>query len=176
MDSFVQFQVVKSSNDVINLQKLCDKIEISVRNWDSLDLKKETYGNLLILIINARLPEELRLYLSTKFKNNSWNIDDLLTFLKTDVEAKERLISNSNYDKSFGGNKDNKSQNSHGRPFTSQSLYNSSDNHNPCDNTKKRCPFCNLNNHPPSRCLKVSNSVSRKTILRKNGLCFICFS
>ena len=93
MDSFVQLPVVKNSNDVINLRKLYDKIEISVRNLDSLDVKKETYGNLLISIINARLPEELRLYLSRKFKNNLWNIDDLLTFLKTDVEAKERLMS-----------------------------------------------------------------------------------
>ena len=139
-------------------------------------MEKETYGNLLISTINARLPEELRLYLSRKFKNNLWNIDDLLTFLKTDVEAKERLTSNSNYDKSFDGDKDNKSKNSNGRAFTSQSLFNTSDNHNPRDNTKKRCPFCNLNNHSPSRCLKVSNSVSRKTILRKSGLCFICFS
>ena len=78
------------------------------------------------------------------------NIDYLLTVLKTDVEAKERLISNNNYGKSFDGNKDNKSKNSNGRPFTSQSLFNSSDNHNPRDNTKKRYPFCNLNNHPPS--------------------------
>ena len=54
-------------------------------------------------------------------------------------------------------------------------MFNSSDNYNPRDNTKKRCPFCNLNNHPPSICLKVSNSVSRKTILRKSGLSFICF-
>ena len=66
-----------------------------------------------------------------------WNIDDLLTFLKTDVEAKERLISHSNYDKSFDGNEDNKSKNSNGRPFTSPSLFNSSDNHNPHESTKR---------------------------------------
>ena len=66
-----------------------------------------------------------------------WNIDDLLTFLKTDVEAKERLISHSNYDKSFDGNEDNKSKNSNGRPFISPSLFNSSDNHNPHDSTKR---------------------------------------
>ena len=112
-------------------------------------MKKETCGNLLTSIINARLPKELRLYLSRMFENNLWNIDDLLTFLKTDIEDKERLISDSNYNKLFDGNEVNKSKNS-----------NSSDNHNPCDNTKERCPFCNLNNHPPSRCLKVSNSVS----------------
>ena len=107
MDSFVQLPVVKNSNDVINLRKLYDKIEISVRNLDSLVVKKETYENLLISIINARLPEELPLYLSRKFKNNLWNIDDLLTFLKADVRAQERLISNINYDKWFDCNKDN---------------------------------------------------------------------
>ena len=105
MDSFVQLPVVKNSNDAINLRKLYDKIEISVRDLDSLDVKKENYRN---KFINARLPEELRLYLSRNFKNNLWNIDDLLPFLKIDVEAKGRLISNSNYDKSFDGNKDNK--------------------------------------------------------------------
>ena len=173
MDSFVQLPVVKNSNDAINLRKLYDKIEISVRDLDSLDVKKENYRN---KFINARLPEELRLYLSRNFKNNLWNIDDLLPFLKIDVEAKGRLISNSNYDKSFDGNKDNKGKNTNGRAFTSRSLFNSSDNNNPRDNTKKRCPFCNLNNNPPSRCLKVSNSVSRKTILRKSGLCSTCFS
>ena len=132
---------------------------------------------MLISIINVRLPEKLHLYfiyILVGSLKRSCVIS--IIFLKTDVEGKERLISNSNYDKSFDGSKDNKSKNSNGRPCTSQSLFNSSNNHNPCDNTKKRCPFCNLNNHPPSRCLKVSNSVSRKTILRKNGLCFICFS
>ena len=77
------------------------------------------------------------LYLSRRFINSLRNIDDLLTFLKTDVKAKERLISHSNYDKSFDGNEDNKSKNSNGRPFTSPSLFNSSDNHNPHNSTKR---------------------------------------
>ena len=82
------------------------------------------------------------------------------------MQCKELLLSDSNYDKSFGGNKDNKSKSCNGLPFISRSLFNSSDNHNPRDNTqKKRCPFCNCSSHPPSRCLKVSNSVSQKTIL-----------
>ena len=84
---------------------------------------------------------QLRLYLSRKFKNNLWNIDDLLTILKTDVEVNERLISKSNYDKSFDGNKDNKPKNSNGRLFASQSLLNSRNNHNPRDNTKKNVHF-----------------------------------
>ena len=42
--------------------------------------------------------------------------------------------------------------------------------------TQKRCPFCNLNNHPSSKSLKVSNSVSQKNILRKNGRCFVWYT
>ena len=61
--------------------------------------------------------------------------------MKTDVETNERLISNSNYDKSFDCNKDNKSKDSNGIPFTSQFLSNSSNNNNPHDNTKKDAHF-----------------------------------
>ena len=108
MDRFVQLPVVKNSNEVSNLRQLYDKIEISIRGLDSLNVKKETFRNLSISIINVRLPEGLRLYLGRKFKNNFWKIDDILNFPKIDVKAKERLVSNSNYDKSFDGSKGNK--------------------------------------------------------------------
>ena len=119
MDRFVQLPVVKNSNEVSNLRKLYDKIEISIRGLDSLNVKKETFRNLSISIINVRLPEGLRLYLGRKFKNNFWKIDDILNFPKIDVKAKERLVSNSNYDKSFDGSKGNKSKNSKGIPLSS---------------------------------------------------------
>ena len=91
LHGFVQLPVVKNSNDVINFWKLYKKIEIGVRNLDCLDVKKESYGNLLISLINAWLPEDLCLHLCRIFKNNKWNLDELLNFLKTDVEAKEHL-------------------------------------------------------------------------------------
>ena len=40
MDSFVQLRVSKNSNDVVNLRKLYDRIEIIVRNFVSLEVKK----------------------------------------------------------------------------------------------------------------------------------------
>ena len=47
MDSFVQLPVVENSNDVINLRKINEKVEIIVRNLDSLDVKNDNF-NLLI--------------------------------------------------------------------------------------------------------------------------------
>ena len=47
MDSFVQLPVVKNSNDVINLRKIIEKVEISVRNLDSLDVKNDNFNFLI---------------------------------------------------------------------------------------------------------------------------------
>ena len=79
MDSFEQLPVAKNSIDEINLQKLYDKIEISVRNFNSL---------------GVRLPEELRSYLIRKFKNNLWNIDDLSRSSHPEVFCKKRVLRN----------------------------------------------------------------------------------
>ena len=39
---------------------------------------------------------------------------------------------------------------------------------------RKIC-FCNSINYPPWRCLKISNPQHKRTMLKGNGLCFICF-
>ena len=35
--------------------------------------------------------------------------------------------------------------------------------------------FCNSINHPPWRCFKISNPQHKRTILKRYGLCFLCF-
>ena len=47
MDSFVQLPAVKNSNDVINLRKINEKVEINVRNLDSLDVKNDNFNFLI---------------------------------------------------------------------------------------------------------------------------------
>ena len=43
------------------------------------------------------------------------------------------------------------------------------------EETNRKFVFCNSINEPPWRCLKISNPQHKKTILKRNGLCFICF-
>ena len=47
MGSFVQLPVAKNSNDVINLRKINEKVEINVRNLDSLDVKNDNLNFLI---------------------------------------------------------------------------------------------------------------------------------
>ena len=61
MQQFVSLPVIKSVNDVKRLRKLYEKVESSVRNLKTLDVDPSSYGDLLVLLINAKLPNELRL-------------------------------------------------------------------------------------------------------------------
>ena len=49
------------------------------------------FGNLLVPIVMKKIPSELRLVVSRKFgSEESWNLDALLSALKTELEARER--------------------------------------------------------------------------------------
>ena len=50
------------------LTKLYEKVESSVRNLKTLDVDPSSYRNLLVPLINAKLPNELRLSISRKFE------------------------------------------------------------------------------------------------------------
>ena len=41
--------------------------------------------------------------------------------------------------------------------------------------SNKQCVFCNLKNHKSYKCLRVTEPVARKQILKQNKNCFICF-
>ena len=92
MIKFVQLAKIKSSSDVKGLRNMYHQIEISVRNLKSLDIDINTFGSLLVPLLNDKLPSELRVILSRQFENDIWRLDDMLKCLKTDVEAKERSM------------------------------------------------------------------------------------
>ena len=84
---FVSLPVKKSVIDVKGLGKLNEKAENSVRNSKALEVDSSSYGNLPVSLINAKLPNELRIL------NEVWLLSDLLKHLKIEIEAKERSIS-----------------------------------------------------------------------------------
>ena len=99
------------------MQKLYSKIKISLGNDEFLVVKRESYGNLLISLINAKLPEDFRLHLGRNFKNNMWNLDELFNLSKTDVKAKECLSAINYFEFYF------ESVENHCRKFLLQRLY-----------------------------------------------------
>ena len=83
MQQFVSLSVTKSVNDVKELRKLYEKVQSSVRNFKNImDLDLSSSGNLLVFLINAKLPNKLRLSTSRKFENEIWLLSDLLKHLK----------------------------------------------------------------------------------------------
>ena len=58
---FVSLPVKKSVIDVKGLGKLNEKVENSVRNSKALEVDLSSYGNLPVSLINAKLPNELRI-------------------------------------------------------------------------------------------------------------------
>ena len=78
MQQFVSLPVIKSVNDVKGLRKLYEKVESSIRNLKTLDVDPSSYGNLLVPLINAKLPNGLRLLISRKFENEVPLLSDLL--------------------------------------------------------------------------------------------------
>ena len=84
----------------------------------------------------------------------------MLKILKREVETKERSFS-------IGTSSEFEPEKRDRETIQYQPFYSS---------LERKCPFCNLNNHPASNCLKVTNIAARKQILRRKGMCFICFN
>lgn len=169
MQKFVKIPKVKNIHDIQGLRFLCDSVETSIRNLNSLRVETSSYGTLLVPLLNEKLPGELRITIARNFENSVWDLNEMIKILKTEINAKELsvCVGTSN---SIETNKDNFSFEN--KNFTTSALYVSNKN----NYKRKSCDFCNLKNHVTSRCLKVTEPGARKRILRQKGLCFVCFS
>ena len=92
MKKLVFIPRVKNPNDVLDLRKLLDQVESSVRNLKSLKIETSSYVQLLVPLLNEKLPNDLRLRIAREFENGVWLLDDMLGILKKEVERKKRSI------------------------------------------------------------------------------------
>ena len=160
MQKLEKLPTIKSSNDISGLRKTYDQTEVCVRNLKALNIDIAIYGAILVPFFNGKLPFEIRVILSRNFPNDIWQLDNMLKILKKEVEAKERSFS-------IGTSSEFEPEKCDRNNITSAFLNSFHE---------RKCPFCNLNNHPASTCLKVTNMAVRKQILRQKGMCFICFN
>ena len=90
MQQFVPLPKIKSANDISGLRKLFDRVENSVRNLKTLSVEPETYGSLLVPLINEKLPNDMKLLIARQFNSVVWSLSKMLQYLKKETEAKER--------------------------------------------------------------------------------------
>ena len=93
MKRFVQLPIMKNNNDVFGSRKMYDQVESSIRNLKSLQMDTSGYGALLVPLLIEKLPFNLRQSIAKKFKNDIWELLEMLKTLKDYVEAKEHSIS-----------------------------------------------------------------------------------
>ncbi len=75
--------------DTSQLRSVYDRVSVNVRGLESLGVKAEQYGMLLIPVIMSKLPEDVRMQIARNTSNEVWKIDDLLNLIKHEVEARE---------------------------------------------------------------------------------------
>ena len=90
MEILLSLPTVTSIENIGKVREMYNKIETSVRNLKSLHVEKEHYGPVLISIVMAKLPEEIRLVISRGMPvNEEWKTDEFLLTLKKEVESRE---------------------------------------------------------------------------------------
>ena len=78
-----------TSDRLSSLREVYGKITVNVRGLSALGVGVEQYGSLLIPIIMAKLPNNVKLRIAGETQEDVWKIEDLLKAIKLEVEARE---------------------------------------------------------------------------------------
>lgn len=181
MNKLLNLNAVKYSSNIRALRELFDNCEIQIRNLNSLGVTAGSYGHLLCPVLLKLIPSDIALEFNRKRVNHSdWDINELMKFIKHEVESREvtGLVANpDNYNvknerirnqfnkrdivkndriRNQIGNRDIPSTSA---LFSNFSLY---------------CIYCNNNDHVTDKCNIFSNAQKREK-LKNLGRCFLCY-
>ena len=117
MHVLVKLPKADNMKDIDKLRKIYSSLETSVRNLADLGVEITSYGALLTNIIFDRIPTELKLLISRKFKNNVFDLDILTEIFNEELFARERV-------QAIDGNKNSSSDETD--YFTGHNLLNNS--------------------------------------------------
>ena len=137
-----------------------------IRSLQNLKVSSETYGTLLVPVVLAKIPEEMRLLISRKVGKDNWEMDKLLKEFKAELEARERctLMSTS----SSPNCKKDGAKKRGDLPITLSSLTSGNENI-----PVQACSFCGRH-YLSAKCNIVTDLAARRLVLRKKGKCFGC--
>ena len=78
-----------TGDKAVQIHSVYDKVSVNVRSLEALGVEPEQYGSLLIPVIMAKLPTNIRLQIARLTKRDVWHMDELLKVIKEEVEARE---------------------------------------------------------------------------------------
>ena len=143
------------------LRYVYDKVNVNIRGLASMGINSAQYGSLLIPIIMTKLPQELCLRIARETDKDIWEMDELMTVIKREVEAREA----SEFVKLH-----QPKQSVSPRGFlpitpTAATLV--------TNGPSIRCVYCG-EPHYSASCVKFRTPQERKAILVQSGRCFNC--
>ena len=152
-----------------NTDRLSSSLSVHVSGLQSMGISSDQYGSLLIPIIMAKLPNDVRFAIARKSFSSVWKIDELLNTIKFEVEAREASetakTSTSAYaPRAQDGNRGNVKD-----PSTAPALFTAEGDMK----GRMQCVYYGEHHHSAS-CIKVKNIDERKGILRRDRRCFVC--
>ena len=78
---------IKIEDGINGLRNLYDQSESSVRNLQTLETDTNSYGSLLLPLINTKLPTDIYVLRTRKFKSEVWDLNEMIEVLGTEIEA-----------------------------------------------------------------------------------------
>ena len=93
MKKFVLLPKIKNDDDIKGLGNLYNQIESIVRNLQTLKVDTNSYGSLLMSLINEKLATDIRVIIARKFKSEVWDLNEIIEVLKLEIEVKELSVS-----------------------------------------------------------------------------------
>ena len=140
------------------LRYVYDKISVHVRVLESLEVTSQQYGSLLIPVIMAKLPAEIRVQIARNTTGEVWEIADMLKIIFKEVEGREisESIKVNEVDH-------RKPRTPAAAALTAQGSLGQS----------IQCVYCK-EHHFSASCDRVKDAKEPKEILRRDRRCFTC--
>ena len=141
--------------------------QFSNTHLKTLSVETDTHGSLLVPLINEKLPNDLKLLIARQFDSDVWSLSKMLEYLKKEIEAKERApLTCASYsrirDQIYEGKYSLLTLTTHAEKEKFKK-------------GQRPCIFCNLFDHSPRGCFKISDQKIKRNILKRSGRCFVCF-
>ena len=139
VDALLKIKPVLDSRNVQKLRGLFDDLETHIRNLRSLGINSDDYGPVLIPCLINKLPEDIRLDITKHMDMDTWNLNDLVSSLNTEISNREACLFVST-DKQVKQEvvKSRERERGNFQPHTTSSLYKEASS----SGNKDACVFC----------------------------------
>ena len=158
------------TNNKTNLREFYDTCESKIRGLEALDVKADSYGNLLIRILLKKIPEELTQLIFRANPSADTCLTKLRTELRKEIETRERSHTAATSKRAV-------SEDEVLVPTTGTFL--TTTDQGACKfnyQTKgKNCVYCN-GSHRSEKCDKLKTIEERLAFLQQHKRCFNCAS